>query len=476
MTSKSLACKFIVFFFVLFNCTYFFLALPGKLPEKQVRAAITNASATLSNPRLSFYGVAGGAHIIGDTTIDIDTSGNADNNTNNLFPNDTVTIGSNSNLTVVNVVDSDTFSINQGLGTTAPDQSPVYISQSSILTVSITVGSTIPTNGYLKVTIPDPATNGNNGTPDTNNSTTANGFDFNSLNNTYTSFSGGTNCNWNGTETVTAGDGSTGHIVSQVTSDPCLGGTITVTIGTAAKGLVNPAPVTSGHTQGTADNYKIVVSSHGSDNSIIESSTISVAMLEGILVSATVDNTISFDIDAVAIGTTVCGEPADVLTTVTSVPFGTVTDALNFIDAGHLLTISTNADYGYILYAQENDEMGRDGGISPIIPDYSCAGCSHTTAFNWTSNTTYGLGYSMDDVSGTDAYFEYNDAGTFDAKQFPNEAEATGQYDDSGAQVMSNTGPVTGSSAYVCYRLNISGVQEAGYYYNKIKYTVVPRF
>ena len=41
---------------------------------------------------------------------------------------------------------------------------------------------------------------------------------------------------------------------------------------------------------------------------------------------------------------------------------------------------------------------------------------------------------------------------------------------------MSNAGPVSGSAAYVCYRIDITGTQPAGYYYNKIKYTAVPTF
>jgi len=91
--------------------------------------------------------------------------------------------------------------------------------------------------------------------------------------------------------------------------------------------------------------------------------------------------------------------------------------------------------------------------------------------------STYpGFGYSLDHVSGTDSKFNWDDgAATFAAKQLADQ-EVPEDKTTSGAEIMLNTGPVSGSSIYVCYRIAIPGTQPAGYYYNKVKYTAVPTF
>ena len=63
----------------------------------------------------------------------------------------------------------------------------------------------------------------------------------------------------------------------------------------------------------------------------------------------------------------------------------------------------------------------------------------------------------------------------FNAKQFA-DIEATESRSASTAHLMTSSAPVDSSSAYVCYRLDITATQPAGYYYNKVKYTAVPTF
>jgi len=139
--------------------------------------------------------------------------------------------------------------------------------------------------------------------------------------------------------------------------------------------------------------------------------------------------------------------------------------------------------------------MGKDGnactGASPLtepytysgggicIRDYDKSGASSTTAVDWTATpgTDYGFGYSLEDAAGggTDAYFEFDDSGTFYAKHFADQEASQNKY-ASGAQIMSNVGPVSGSAVYVCYRIHIPAAQPAGYYFNKLKYTAVAKF
>jgi hypothetical protein len=95
---------------------------------------------------------------------------------------------------------------------------------------------------------------------------------------------------------------------------------------------------------------------------------------------------------------------------------------------------------------------------------------------DWTDATVYpGLGYSLASQSGTDAPFFYNQGSrTFNAKQL---ADAQGgETASSVPTIMSNAGPVSGSSIYVCYRITVPGTQPAGYYYNVAKYTATATF
>lgn len=447
------------------------------LPKQTRTATLTSASATLSNPRLSYYAKVSGAHTAGDNTILIQSSGNADNNTNHLFPNDTVSVGPNGGLTVSTIIDSTNFALSTGLTVGASDGDAVYATQSGSLTISFALASAIPANGYVKITIPDPASGGNDGAPDTGASTSVNGFDLNSMTTGDITVSGGTGCTWSGTETLTAGSGS-GHTYQQITTTQCTGGTITVTFDNDP-GLVNPAPISSGHTQGTADVYTITIETYDSSNQLIDNVDTSVAITEGVLVSATIEESLAFSVAGVASGQSACGQTTDVTTTAYSIPYGALTAPSGFKEAAQLLTVSTNSDGGYAVRFYEDDELGKDGADTPYIPDTPCDSgpCTHTSSQEWNTSSNYGFGYSLANSSGTDAKFVYNESSrTFSAKQLPNISEGASQYSDTNAEIMSNSGPVSGSAVNICYRLSVSGSQEAGYYYNKVKYTATPIF
>jgi len=458
-------------------------------PTELDSANLTSASATLSNSRLSFYGKVNGAHTAGDTTIAIDTSGNADNNTSNLFPGDTVSVGINGGRTVGTIIDSSNFALSAGLTVSVADQDAIYATQSGALTVTFTITNAIPANGYVLVTIPDPASGGNDGAPDTAASVADNGFDLNGMATTDISTTGGTNCTW-GTETLTAGSGS-GHTYKVVTTNAtgCTG-TPTVTFDGTTKDLVNPAPVTSGHTQGTADVYTIDVDTKDSADQIIDSVDIKVAPVEAVLVSATVEETLSFAVSASASASTACGITSDVTTTVTSIPWGALSTADSFSEAIQSLTVATNADGGYTLKIEENDQMGKDGvtctgasadEASNCIKDTVCGGtaCTESAARDWTGATYNGLGFSLADLTGSDAVFDYDGkaaettctTGTFCARQIADQ-EAT----ETKASIMSASGPSNNSRVNICYRISISSTQPAGYYYNKVKYTATAIF
>ena len=465
--------------------------------EKPVSAGnLTNASATLSNSRLSYKSSISTNQSVGDTTITIDTD-SGDDDTDHLFPGDTVcfvnadqsgcegdrdyTVGS-----ITTTPDGTSFTITDGLDKALIDTDFVVATQSGTLTLQFVLSSEVPSTGDILVTLPSVDTDSktDDSFPDTNSTLATNGFDIGVIDSTNISTtSTGCNNNWTTVNPTAGGASADTTIRLDRNTDACgIGTTVSMSIGITAP-LINPAPITSGHTQGTADYYSLTIQTRdGSDNQI-DTVNVMVAPVEGVFVSATVEETLSFTIAAVGVGSSHCGASAvtDVTTYAFAVPFGTldITKGVEvFKEAEQQLTVTTNAASGYKVYTTEDDELGKDGADSPFIPDTPCDSgpCTHTTAQDWVTPATYhGLGYSLVNSSGTNATFQYSD-GTWNAKQFPNESELAGQYDDASAEVMSYTGPVSGSSVYVCYRISADGTQAAGYYYNKIWYIATPIF
>lgn len=475
-----------------------FCVLINYYPREAQSASFTNASDTLTNSRLSYRaGVTSGTS--GASLVTIDGSGNADNNTNHLFPRDTVCFSSSllngcqgqTTYTVASLTSSTTFNTTSPLTGTLSANDYVIATQSAIHTIVFTLTNTVPIGGDLLITVPavnvDAKTN--DGFPDTAATLATNGFDLNSVasGNVSIASSTCTNAHW-GSATVTDSDGSTGHLFrfDRVTSTCAAGNTITVTIGDGTNKLINPAPYLS-HTQGTADYYQINVKTRDGSDNTIDNSDIVVAPIESVLVSATVDEILNFSIAGDSSGASRCGTTTDVTSTVYSVPWGTISTVNSFLEAAQLLTVSTNADAGYTVKIEENDQMNKDADAcdSPTsatadytdscIQDTTCgaSACSESTSADWTSASSYpGFGYSMANSSGTDASFLFNESSrTFSAKQIADQ-EAS----ETKATMMTNAGPVSGSAAYVCYRISVTGLQPAGYYQNIVKYTATAIF
>lgn len=485
--------KVILFVFIFAQTSYiFFFKIPVIIPGEA--GNFINASDTLSNARLSYRaGVASG--LSGTSVVTIDSSGNADNDTNHLFPKDTLCftdsglngcIGSTT-YNVANIIDSTTFNINTPLTNNLDTSGYAIASQSAIHTITFTLANTIPSNGDILITIPAVDANNitNDGLPDTNSSIATNGFDLGGLTASDVSVSSsGCNNNWDTTEIITAGTASTDHTIRiDRNTDSCAASsTITITIGGTNK-LINPAPITSGHTQGTADIYTINVKTRDGSDNTIDQSNIKVAVIEGVLVSATVQETLSLTVAGVSSSNTACGQTTDITTTATSVPWGTISSFGSFQEGAQTITVSTNADAGYTVKVEENDQMGKDGIICTganagesvnCIQDTTCgaSSCDESTSQDWTGTSYYGLGYSLENISGTDAVFTYNESSrTFSSKQFADkEASEIKQ------SIMTNSGPVASSQIYLCYRLNVSATQPAGYYYNKVQLTATATF
>lgn len=485
--------KIVLFAFIFSQMSYvYFFQVPQYIPGET--AGFTNASDTLSNSRLSYRaGVATGTS--GSSVVTIDASGNADNDTTHLFPKDTLCFGNSAlsgcigskTYNVANVIDGTTFNINEPLSNNLDTSGYAIASQSAVHTIVFTLANSVPSNGDILITIPavDANTVTNDSFPDTNSSIATNGFDLNGLSATDVSVSSSGCANdWNATETITAGGASSDHTIriDRTTSSCAAGATITVTVG-GTKKLINPAPISTGHTKGTADIYTINVKTRDGSDFTIDQSNIKVAVIEGVLVSATVQETLSVAVAGVSSSTSACGQTTSVTTTATSVPWGVISSFGSFLNAAQTVTVSTNAGSGYVVKAEENDQMGKDGvacsgpnanASNSCIQDTVCngTGCTESTSQDWTSGTFYGLGYSLANVSGTDAAFTYNESSrTFSSKQFADQEASEAKQ-----TIMSKNAPVESSQAYLCYRLSVPAIQPAGYYYNRVQLTATATF
>ncbi len=469
-------CLVIIF---LFQFSAFTLIKPTPIDA----GSLEDVVATLGNSRLSFFARTDEALSSGVSLIPIENSGNADNNTNNLFPQDTVEIGTNTNLTVANVPtmpNGTVFIIDQPLSSGVADETPVYSIQTTSLVVSFTLQNDIPANGYIYITIPANTSNPNDGYPDTAASTDNNGFDANSITASDWTVSGGTGCTW-GTKTWTASSGGgTPHSLKVVTTTTCTGGTITATLD-GSPGLVNPAPITSNHTQGTADVYTINVATYTSTDTLIDSGKTKVAPIEGVLVTARIEETINFKVEGVTSGTSTCGKTTSVTTYPYLIPFGSLS-APNIATASQKLTVSTNAS-SYLVTLEENDQLSIDGLGVTTIADAICDNetCTHNTSAEWATgyNPAIGnFGYSLENItSHNNAAFSYNDSGRFfSARQIAENGVDFTPPSSSPPTIMSASSPVHESQIYVCYVLAFQAIQPAGYYLNKLRYTATPTF
>lgn len=472
----------IVSVFVVCGILFF---LPGEINA----ATLTSASATLGNPRLS-YKARTTAGTAGSSAITIDNSGTSypDNNTNHLFPGDSVCfvnanpvgcIG-NASYSVATVSGSQYFNISAPLASNVDTSGYVIATQSGSISISFTLVNAIPANGDIFLRIPIASTgNVNDGIPDSGTSNTTSGFDFNKLQSTSinVSTSGGT-CSGGWNTPVVASASGTIQIVKATSS--CTGATVTITI----PNMVNPAPFASSHTQGVADVYKIYVATRDGSTNVLDSTNVAVSAIEGVLVSANVDQTLSFTVAGVNAAQSACGITTSVGTQAYAIPWGTLSIANSFYNAAQLLTVSTNASNGYSVAIEENDQMGLNGitctgttagEANSCIKDTTCDSgtCSQASTSEWNVATNNGFGYSLASVSGTPAVFYYGELSrVFSSRQVPDYTEGG----EAKQNILNATGPVSNNQAYICYRISISGTQPAGYYYNKVKYTATPRF
>lgn len=271
------------------------------------------------------------------------------------------------------------------------------------------------------------------------------------------------------TFTICAGDGGAIAGASVVTIKV---GSNATGSGTGTIRVNNPSKTAAA---GTADINDIKISgTFGDTGSML------VATIEGVTVSVTVSESLTFTMAGVASGSCTgdTGTPTVVDTSgsATTVPFGTVSSSNAFFTACQLLSISTNASAGYVMTASENQSLLAG---STTLDDTLCdATCSETTGTAWATATNNGLGFWCQEVTNTSC----TDAGdaTTEHRQFAcTGADAVcdpGTGVETAQNVMQTAVPADNDQGRVHYKLSVGATQPAGIYSNTVTYIATPTF
>jgi hypothetical protein len=469
----------------------------------------TSVKDVLTNSELSYFALLDVGSTTGDSIIHvITTSGTAPSiSTAGLYVGDTLAIGTSSadgqltQYTVKDIGSTSTIQLNAGIG-----QSNNYVSaaiiatRSAIHTISFTPQSSSG-GGFWQFLIKASSRSGENpfdGIPDQQ------GFDLGA-----TTPSSGANglgtrlkitditCpNW-GAGTTAYSVGTTaainGNYYHVITCALGAGNTEVVGIGysvaiganlTSGSQLINPSAKDGAHVEGRADVYTFYLRHLNSSQEIINTDTLQgkIAIVESVRVTATIDPTLTFSIDAVgaSVGATTCGLAGPLAlasnaanTTATAVNYGSISlGAYN--DLAQRLSCVTNTSYGYIVTVYEVGQMRNIGttsalGVGITIIDTICdnGSCSPTTTSDWTANTSRsGWGYTLQNLNVGETIFSYQQG-----------YRAFGNGATNAQQIMRNTStPNASEQAYVCYRLTASTTQAAGNYENHLIYTATAVF
>ena len=243
-----------------------------------------------------------------------------------------------------------------------------------------------------------------------------------------------------------------------------IGTNATAADGTGDEQYTNPGKVLG---LGTADIYDIdIVNQTTSDTG-----KAMVAIIEGVTVTATVAESLSFSIaDGSADCDTAFGDLLDASSDSSSVNFGTLT-ADTFTHGCQYLSIGTNAANGYGITSQESNYL--TSAAPNTITDTLCDGgsCSEITAQPWaTASANWGFGHTCSTIDGTACNAAYSTGNSY--RQFARTTTETAQ------NIMANgsTPTLVTEKGLVEYKISVSNLQPAGVYTNTVTYIATPNF
>jgi hypothetical protein len=228
--------------------------------------------------------------------------------------------------------------------------------------------------------------------------------------------------------------------------------------------------------------YTIVITTYTAGSVEKEKANVKVYIIDDVLVSATVDASLAFDIAGIAAYSgNVNGTTTEITTNSTSIPFGTLTVGSTTV-AAQRISVTTNAASGFSVTVQQDGELRNGVGANINSFNNAPTGQGSTTPLAWVipsstlgTDRTYGhMGITSSDGS-LDGTVE--DTDPFDSDEW------AGLNGVSPMQVMYHSGPANGLGgtegvgwADVGYAVEISALQEAGDYTSSITYVCTPTY
>lgn len=257
---------------------------------------------------------------------------------------------------------------------------------------------------------------------------------------------------------ITTGAGNEGITFTVCAGDSIAVGAITIVIGTSTPLITNPA---------AAGSYRVTMTTSAGDYGETR-----VAIIDDVVVTASVDTVFTFSITGLATSTVVNGETLTGTASSTFLAFGTLSALVPKV-LGQRLNVVTNAAFGYSVTVVEDQNLLSSTGADI---DVFANGTPPGSPGVWTSPTnvlgsenTYGhIGLTSDDavLSGGDEFGTQLFAGDFVNPR----------------QVMYHNAPADGvtagvGSTTVAYKVEIASLQEAGAdYTNTLTYVATPIF
>ena len=246
--------------------------------------------------------------------------------------------------------------------------------------------------------------------------------------------------------------------------------TTTIEIGTNAGGntqINNPD---------SAGSYKIRVETKDVNSTVLDRADAMVAIIDDVVVTATVSATLTFTVSGVATSTSVNGTITNASTTATTIPFGTLTVGATSTAAQNLY-VTTNADDGFTVNIFQNQNLTNAGGSDiDCFRDGTCVSVPEAWGASPLGTLDTEATYGHFGITSEDSTLGTNCASDdFGATLW---AGFSGTTQD---EVMCHTGPADGSTAHigatrVGFQVQITALQEAGDYTNTLTYIATPTY
>jgi hypothetical protein len=194
----------------------------------------------------------------------------------------------------------------------------------------------------------------------------------------------------------------------------------------------------------------------------VDNASVLYILTNGSTLSLTVDDTLSFTVNAVAAGQACSGSNTSQASTATTIPFGTVTAATNGLVCQDLQA-ATNATNGYTIYARYTAKPTN--ALAQTILDLNNGTSTNAAPTAFTAAGTEGYGYTTNDQS----------LGTGTANRFFNGVTYNwAAMTTTNAELAYEAAGVTSTTYRIGHQVGVSLTTHPGTYTTTVIYTCTP--